>query len=227
MTAVLQGLLYLAYPFVVYFAHTHWGTRSVALILLVGLLGGMALRRGDKSAEIRSLLRQHTGLVVLVGLALVAGERIFLLLLPSLVGLFLLFTFGRTLFDGPSMIERFARIIEDDLPPFTASYCRKVTIVWCVFFAVHAAVAGVLAFRGPLSWWAAYSGVIVYVVIGGLLGVEFLLRKWWFRYYTGGVLDSVLARLFPPEATARGRRSLAYDAARRERALSTSRSEAS
>jgi hypothetical protein len=39
-------------------------------------------------------------------------------------------------------------------------------------------------------------------------GVEFLVRKTWFRYYfRGGPFDRLWARLFPAERTARGRRS--------------------
>jgi len=42
-------------------------------------------------------------------------------------------------------------------------------------------------------------------------GVEFLVRKTWFRYYFhGGWFDRVWAKLFPAEATPEGRRSMQH-----------------
>ncbi len=40
--------------------------------------------------------------------------------------------------------------------------------------------------------------------------VEYVVRKSWFRYYAGGLLDRLWAAWLPAENTARGRRSLAY-----------------
>ena len=39
------------------------------------------------------------------------------------------------------MIERLARLREPDLPPAAIAYTRRVTQVWCVFFAVNGAIA--------------------------------------------------------------------------------------
>jgi hypothetical protein len=84
--------------------------------------------------------------------------------------------------------------------------------------ACNAVAVAVLAFAAPLEWWALYTGLVFYLLMGLLIGVEFCFRKWWFRYYGDGHVDRLLARLLPAERTANGRRSLEY-VARREAGL--------
>jgi uncharacterized membrane protein len=207
---VLQGLFYLAYPLVIYAAHTHLGTRGVGGILL-GLYGlSMLLRMRGTASDLWQVLRQHLGLVALILAAVVLGNRTLLLLLPMLVSIYLFATFAWSLHRGPPMIERFARLVEDDLPDFTLPYCRKVTGVWCAFLAGNSVAVLVLAVAAPIGWWALYTGALFYLLLGLLLASEFIFRKWWFRYYGDGPADRLLARVFPPERTANGRRSLAY-----------------
>lgn len=213
--AAIQTLFYLAYPLVIYTAHSRLGTRAVGGILL-GLYGAsLLLRMRGSRAELWHLLRQHAALAALILAAIALGDRTLLLLLPMLVSLYLLATFSWSLRRGPPMIERFARMVEDDLPDFTLPYCRRVTAVWCVFLAANAALVLALALAAPVAWWALYTGALFYALLGLLLGGEFVFRKWWFRYYGDGPADRFMARLFPPERTANGRRSLAY-VARRE-----------
>jgi uncharacterized membrane protein len=213
--AVLQGLFYLAYPLVIYAAHTQLETRSVGGILL-GLYGvSLLLRMRGSAADLWQVVRQHLALVALIVAAVVLGNRTLLLLLPVLVSIYLLATFAWTLHRGPPMIERFARAIEDDLPEFTLPYCRKVTWIWCAFLAGNAIALLALAVAAPIGWWAFYTGVVSYLMLAALLAGEFVFRKWWFRHYDDGPADRLLARWFPPERTANGRRSLAY-AARRQ-----------
>ncbi len=169
--------------------------------------------------ELGRLLRQHIGLVLLIGIALGTGNPTALLFLPVAVSLYLLWTFAMSLQDGPPMIERFARMVEEDLPDFTLPYCRKVTIVWCCFLAVNALCAAVLAIKAPLEWWAVYTGLIAYFLVGVLICGEFILHKVWFRYFGDSLLDRILARIFPPHQTANGQRSLAYQVQRERRAI--------
>jgi uncharacterized membrane protein len=207
---VVQTLFYLAYPFVLYFAYTRLETRGVGALLLGLYAVSIALRVRGPIRELWSILRQHLGLAALIGLAIATDERIALLLLPSAASLYLLWTFARSLRRGPPMIERFARLVEDDLPDFCVPYCRKVTLVWCVFLASNTAVVAGLALAGSLEWWALYTGFVFYLALGTLLGIEFVVRKLWFRYYGNGLADRLFAAAFPPQRTANGRRSLDY-----------------
>jgi len=214
----VRSVLFLAYPFLVYLAFTRLETRSVGAALLALYLASFTLRLRGSAAGLWAVVRQHLGILALCGVAIWSGERLWLLLLPCLVSLYLLWTFASSLRRGPPMIERFARLVEDDLPDFTLPYCRKVTWLWCAFLAANAVFVGALAWRAPLEWWALYSGFVFYLLMGALLAGEFVVRKLWFRYYQGGAADRILARIFPPEATANGRRSLAYAAERMRRA---------
>ena len=215
---IFQTLLFLAYPFIVYFAHRRFETRAAGGLLLGLVALSLALRIQGPAAEIWQLVRQHLGLVLLIGLAIVTGERFVLLLLPMAVSLFLLGTFGWSLYAGPPIIERFARLVDPDLPDFCVPYCRKVTIVWCGFMAANAVCATLLAVFGPIEWWTLYTGLVAYLLVGAFFAAEFILRKLWFRFYRDGLADRILARIFPPERTVNGRRSLAYVQRRRERA---------
>lgn len=216
ISEALQGIFFLAYPLIVYFAYTRLETRTLAIALLVLYGISVAIRFRRSATEIRQLLRQHLGLAALIAIALATGNATVLLFMPVIVSGYLFWTFSASLRAGMPMIERFARIVEDDLPDFTIPYCRKVTIVWCVFLAANALCVLILALAAPIEWWALYAGLISYLLIGTIVIGEFLVHKIWFRYFGNGWFDRILRRLFPPEHTANGRRSLAYQA-RRER----------
>jgi len=214
--AALQGLFFLSYPFVIYAAHLRLGTRGVGAILLGLYALSLLLRMRGAGSDLWRIVRQHAALAALIAAAMAFGNRTLLLMLPMLVSLYLLATFGWTLHRGPPMIERFARAFhEGDLPGFTLPYCRKVTWLWCGFLAANAAAVGVLAVAAPLGWWALYTGGLFYGLLAVLLVGEFVFRKWWFRYFEDGAVDRLLARCFRPERTANGRRSLAYVERRR------------
>jgi uncharacterized membrane protein len=218
--ALFEGGFFVAYPLLIYFAHTRLATRAVGALVLALYAVAFLLRTRGRAGALRALLRQHLPLALLIALSIATGDRRLLLLLPVMVSGYLFATFAYSLRDGPPMIERFARLVEDDLPPFTLPYCRRVTQGWCVFLAVNAVVVAVLALASPLIWWALYTGPIFYALLGALLLGELCFRKWWFRYYGDGLADRLFAKLFPPEQTAEGRRSLAYVAARSERSAS-------
>ena len=219
---VFQALFVVGYPAVVYLAYTRMEARALGLLLLCLWGGALLLRARSSLRELWSALRPHLGLVALIVVAIVLGNRTLLLLLPALVSAYICWTFGRTLRRGPPMIERFARIVEDDLPEFTHPYCRRVTAVWTVFLGLNALCVVLLAFAAPLGWWALYTGVLFYVALGLLFATEYVFRKLWFRYYGESLGDRLLSRLFPPERTANGRRSLAYVARRRAEAATGS-----
>lgn len=214
--AVAQAIFFLAYPFVVYAAYTRLGTRSLGALLLATWAVSLGLRARGSGAELARIARQHLPLALLIVGAMAVGNRTLLLLLPAVASLYLLWTFASSLRRGPPMVERFARAIEDDLPDFTLPYCRKVTIAWCVFLAANSLCVAALARWGPLEWWALYTGLVFYLLMGALLAGEFAIRKLWFRHYGTGAVDRLLARVFPAARTRNGRRSLAYAARRRE-----------
>jgi uncharacterized membrane protein len=137
--------------------------------------------------------------VLLAGATALVGDPGLLLLAPALVNLALLAAFGASLRAGARpMVERLARLQEPDLPDDAVPYCRTVTWVWTAFFAANALVCGALALAAPRSWWALYTGLLAYVLVGALFSVEYVVRKATFRRYGRALPDRVLAAVFPP-----------------------------
>lgn len=95
---------------------------------------------------------------------------------PVMVNAMLLAVFGASLHRGRPVIERLARLRHPDLPAAGVRYTRNVTRVWCGFFAFNGMIAAALAAWGPWNWWTAYNGAISYVLMGLLMGGEWLLR---------------------------------------------------
>ncbi len=121
-------------------------------------------------------------------------SRGFVLVVPAaLSGAFLL-AFGATLWRGPPMVERFARLQDPDLTPAEVAWCRLWTWIWCVFFCLNAAIGLSLAALGALLAWATYNGLVSYVVMGLLFALEYAIRKARFGRYRSHFLDRQLRR---------------------------------
>lgn len=95
---------------------------------------------------------------------------------PVAVNLGLLASFGWSLWQGPPVVERLARLREPELPPHAVRYTRRVTQVWCVFFIVNAGLSLATALWCSQAVWALYNGAIAYGLMGTLFAVE-----WWVR----------------------------------------------
>jgi acyl-coenzyme A synthetase/AMP-(fatty) acid ligase/3-hydroxymyristoyl/3-hydroxydecanoyl-(acyl carrier protein) dehydratase len=90
--------------------------------------------------------------------------------------------FGLTLLHSPSMIYRFAILQDKSISGSlgergVAAYCRKVTVVWMVFFVFNGSVAAWTIFSGSDVLWSVYNGGISYILIGTLFAGEFIVRK--------------------------------------------------
>ena len=106
-------------------------------------------------------------------------------LYPVLINLALLAAFGYSLRTPVSMVERLARLREADLPPAAVAYTRRVTQVWCGFFVFNGALALGTALWASAAVWSLYTGVISYVLMGTLFGIEFLVRLRFRRRHHG------------------------------------------
>jgi uncharacterized membrane protein len=100
------------------------------------------------------------------------GVRIY----PVAMSMALLWAFARTLWRPPSMIVRFARLVEPDLDARGIRYTRKVTMVWIGFFALNAAIALLTALAGSWLQWTLYNGAISYGLAGLLFAIEYFVR---------------------------------------------------
>lgn len=215
LRGALLALLVVAYPFLVVTGLAHADARTLGALLLL-VLAVAALAGGGRASRTVSLLVRRFGVLVAVAAAAAATNHpLALKLVPTLTSLALLATFAASLRREPSIVGRFATAMHDGFPDFLLPYCRKVTWMWCGFFAGNAAVGAALALVASDEAWAWYTGFFAYVAVGALAAGEYVFHKTRFRFYEDGPADRLWRRLCPPERTALGRRTLEWQTARR------------
>ena len=161
----------MVYPLAIWFGHGRVEPRWLALLLLLAALARLPAMRLSASARWMAL-----GALLLASGAVLANAALPLKLYPVLVNAGLLAAFASSLAAGQSMVERFARMREPDLPPAAVAYTRTVTKVWCGFFIVNGAIALATALWATPAVWSLYNGVIAYGLMGLLFAGEFLVR---------------------------------------------------
>jgi uncharacterized membrane protein len=179
MASVLLAVVFAGYPVLIWWGLSHARPRVLALALLLLLLPLAAVRvRGRAAAGPRLFATLPLITVAALSLTLALDASGYMLLVPVAINALLLLGFGATLRPGARpMIESFARIQSPDLTGAQQDWCRTWTWIWCGFFLANGATAGALAFAAPLSWWATYTGLIAYVLMGALLALEWCLRR--------------------------------------------------
>jgi uncharacterized membrane protein len=173
--AVLFAIFSILYPVFAVISIRTVGPLPVVVILCVILL----LRIFVPTMRKKLGLLTWGLLAAVVGVAGIAAfdAELSVRFYPVLMNATMLVSFAVTLVRPPSMIERFARILEPDLSPAGVAYTRKVTIVWVGFFALNGVIALFTVVAGSWTVWMVYNGFISYVAAGCLFLVEFLVRQ--------------------------------------------------
>ena len=175
MTSMVKAsliILSLLYPFIVY-----WGIQHDAYGWLLLLLAGLFLLRWIIASSTQERYFLGIAVIIIGGVMWSLGEKNGLKLYPVIINLSLLFLFASSLLTEMSFVERLARIREPDLPAKAVSYTRKVTQIWCVFFAINASIALATVVLADDKLWLWYNGVVAYVLIGILMVGEWLVRQ--------------------------------------------------
>jgi len=176
--AAASHLLFALYPLLIFLGLQFFDARTVGVFVLAALavryrrtaLGVMA---GFSAGQWLALT-----LPLLLGLAVVVtNSEALLLLYPASISASMLILFGTTLLRPPTMVERFARLHQPDLPPESVRYTRRVTEAWCLFFVCNGAAAVYTAFFASREAWALYNGLIAYLLMGALFAGERLVRR--------------------------------------------------
>lgn len=140
-----------------------------------------------KALDWRPML--SSALFLLAGiLCFVFNEKVFLKLYSVSVSATMLFVFGSSLIFKPNIIFRFACLGDKTLKGSSFEqqvddYCKKVTVVWCVFFVLNGSISVFTALHDfgndalNDKIWSVYNGGISYVLMGLLFAVEFVVRK--------------------------------------------------
>ena len=117
------------------------------------------------------------GLALLVLMSALANSELLLRFYPAAVNGGLLLLFAASLRQPPSFIERLARLADPQLPAAAVAYTRRVTQIWCVFFAANGSVAVYTALYASRDAWALYNGGVAYLLMGALFAGEWLYRR--------------------------------------------------
>jgi uncharacterized membrane protein len=166
---LLAGVLY---PFAVFYGTEHFAPWQFALLLGVLWLG-RALTSGQRPAALVTAL-------IAISFCLLLGlldSPALLRWYPVLISVSMLSLFGLSLIYGPPVVERLARLTDPQLPERAIVYTRLVTVVWCCFFLINGLIAAGLTLWAPLSWWALYTGLISYGLMGLLFAGEWIVRR--------------------------------------------------
>ena len=162
-----------AYPFAVYFARDMISPRGFVAVALILLGLRLIVGRSDLARSWRTPLLT-AGIVLLIStfLSPAFAEKAY----PALMSLAAASVFAWSLRHPPSLIERFARLTVDALPPEGQIYCRNVTIIWVLWLTANAVISAALALWGSLAVWTLWTGLISYVVAGTLFVGEICFR---------------------------------------------------
>ena len=178
--SLVAAVLTAIYPALVYFGLSRFEPRVMAVLLAFAAL----LRwRGGQKALSGLGWEGYAALAVPMSLAIATGignKEITLKLYPVAVNVTLLCNLRRNLIQQrESMVGRIARLRSKDghLNEEEVLYTRRVTEVWCAFFAVNGAISAWTAIRTSREIWAFYNGFLVYIVIATIFSVEWLCRR--------------------------------------------------
>jgi uncharacterized membrane protein len=151
--------------------------------VLLGLFALLAVR------SLLGLTRKVPGgltyglLFVAAALAVIAlyDRQLSVRLYPAFMNAAMLLAFAQTLRRPPSMIERFARLLEPNLPESGVRYTRVVTWIWVGFFLINGTIAAFTAILADWPTWTLYNGVIAYAAMGALFAGELIVRPFFRR----------------------------------------------
>jgi len=197
VSSIVMGVAMVGYPVATYFAFRHLSPRTACAVLLVLFVPAAVSRlsAGYRQALAPLALLPVLTIGLLVGSAVLDAPDL-ALLVPVLVSTTLLLAFASTLIKGPPIIERFARLQVDDLTPPELRWCRRWTWGWSAFFLTNGAIALHLALQSTMDAWTTYNGLIAYILMGTMFGVEYSVRKYRFGRLKDHLLDRMLARAF-------------------------------
>ncbi len=177
LRGIISTLLFLLYPYLVY-----RGIEAGVVWFAPAMVAGFYLWQAVKAKNARVRFK-NLDIVLLLALGTIFYQDLVAKLIPIFIQLSLMDFFGKTLRKGkgPSLVERFASLDFPEIPPVVSRYCRRLTMMWTGFFAFNVLACIVLALFAPVSWWAFYTGIMIFVLTGILMVGEYIWRHLYFR----------------------------------------------
>lgn len=116
---------------------------------------------------------------------------------PIALNLALCALFARSLRSGSEpMITRFARLERaGDMPDELATYTRRLTQLWTVFFVLMAAISLSLALWASPAAWSLFTNLVNYALVLLMFVLEYAYRRIRYRHYRHAGVMEFLRRL--------------------------------
>lgn len=173
---LLVGLVVLggAYPFVVYAALGRVPAGALVLLALSVTVARLAFFRDRAMA--RPVVFALLGVAIVIAVVAMLDAMTAAKLYPVLMSVAFAGAFGLSLIFPPSLIEVMASRRHPDPDPATRRYMRRLSLIWCLFLLANGAVSAVTSVS-ELWLWTLYNGLISYLLMGTLLGGEWLVRR--------------------------------------------------
>ncbi|MBV9250642.1 MAG: hypothetical protein JO227_15515 [Acetobacteraceae bacterium] len=168
----LAGFAGAFYPFAVYFGSGRVPPGAFAALALALIFLRLRLFRSARPFMPALLCAG----VTIAGLGL-ADASIAIRAYPIAVALVFAFAFGWSLLHPPSLAEQLAS--PGSRPePAARSYLARVSLAWCIFLLINAALSAASWASGDLRLWTFYNGFASYVLIGLMFGGEYAVRRY-------------------------------------------------
>ena len=95
---------------------------------------------------------------------------------PPICNFVLLAIFTISIFGKKTIIQKFAELFEGkELTPKQVLYTRVVNLVWSVFMLLNFLISVWTIFLSD-KIWIIYNGLVSYILVGIVFGVEYLIR---------------------------------------------------
>ncbi len=177
LVKVIVVVLLFLYPVFIYFGINYFSPAQLGLFL-IGLFAVRVVfsRKNNKTARLQIIFTVLIGGTLAI-LTWVSNSVEYLKWYPVGLNIVFFLVFAASLISPPSIIEQIARSHRKDLPASGVIYTRNVTIIWTVFFVINALISSWTVIYGSMELWTLYNGLISYIIMGTILALEVLLRK--------------------------------------------------
>jgi uncharacterized membrane protein len=199
MGKIVDAVVLVLYPLIVYFGINHLGVRWTALVLLLVVGRRFALLVITNRSTSRIVLFQAASMAAIIGIAAASRSEFALRAVPFIISLTFIGLFASSLKHTP-LIERFARLQKPKLPPDHVRYCRNLTKIWVGVLAINSLILFAAMLQDDKALWAILVGPVSFGFLGLVFAVEYPFRKWRFQEFNpDNPLDRILRALLKRE----------------------------
>ena len=154
---------------------SHWNVVGVLAPMLAAVAVG-AWRGGQRALGVGAAL----AVAALCALALFhisVSAQVLYLAQHAGINLFLAVVFGSTLRPGHTpLITTMAKRVHQHFTPALATYTRKLTLAWVLYFSAMAVISLLLFAVAPFDTWAFFANLLTPVAVALMFVGEYLLR---------------------------------------------------